>query len=131
MNIERRNKWIGIIIGASLIAAGPFIGYFLMDVAPYAVIFFLIGGFIAGIFSSGNVMDGIKSGSMSGLIGSAFIGVIFILSVISSFISGTVGYMTGWAFMFVRIFTVLSIIIASVGAVLGATVRKIWRKNKE
>jgi hypothetical protein len=130
MNIEERNKWIGIIIGASLIAAGPFIGHYRMDVAPYSVIFFLIGGFIAGIFSSGNVMDGIKSASMSGLIGSAFIGVISILSIISSFISGTVGYMAGWVLLFIPIFTVLSIIIASVGAVLGATIRKIWRKNK-
>ncbi len=125
--IERRNNLIGILIGAGLIVAGPVIGYFLMDVAPYALIFFIIGGFVAGIFSSGDVMDGIKSSSISVIISSAFLGVIIILSVIGSIISGGDGYMEGWAILFILIFTVLAIIIASFGAVLGVTVRKIWK----
>ncbi len=127
MMIERRNNLIGILIGAGLIVAGPVIGYFLMDVAPYALIFFIIGGFVAGIFSSGDVMDGIKSSSISVIISSAFLGVIIILSVIGSIISGGDGYMEGWAILFILIFTVLAIIIASFGAVLGVTVRKIWK----
>jgi len=131
MEAEKRYKWTGILIGAGIIAVGPLIGYFLMDVAPYAVIFFLIGGFVAGIFSTGDVMDGIKSSSISGLISSAFLGVIIILSVIGSIISGGDGYMEGWAILFILIFTALAIIIASVGAVVGVTVRKIWRGIKE
>ena len=77
METKRRNKWIGILIGACFIAAGPFVDYFMIYDSFYTVLFFLAGGFVAGVFSSGSVIDGIKSGFLSGVIGSAVLDAIF------------------------------------------------------
>ena len=118
------NKWIGIIIGACIIATGPFIGYFLMDTTTYSVIFFLIGGFIAGIFSPGKVKDGIKSGFMSGLIGSVIIAVFLIRLLIISLLRGQHDFVAGLGILFGLIFVVMAVLLASIGAVIGVMVRK-------
>ncbi len=120
METARRNKWIGILIGACFITAGPFIDYFMIYDSFYTVLFFLAGGFIAGIFSSGSVIDGIKSGFRSGVIGSAVLDAIFAWVLISALIgslwSGTVDEMAGWAIPIGLILTAAAIILASVGA---------------
>jgi len=124
MEIENRNNWIGIIIGACFIAAGPLVGYFRMDVTTYMVIFFLIGGFIAGIFSPGKVRDGIYSGVMSGLIGSGIVAVPIVWTVIISVLRGPLDFVAGFGIFFGLLFAALAVLLASIGAVVGVMVRR-------
>lgn len=124
MEIERRNKWIGIIIGACFVAAGPYIGYFLLDTFTYSVIFSLIGGFIAGLFSQGDVMDGIYSGLKCGFLGGVFLAVPITAAVISSLLRGPLDFIGGMAILFGLIFVGLAALLASAGAVIGVLVRK-------
>jgi peptidoglycan/LPS O-acetylase OafA/YrhL len=79
METERRNKWIGILIGACFIAAGFYIGL-LVWVPGYALFFmsvlalvFLAGGLISGIYSADTLWSGVWSGLLSGIIGALFI----------------------------------------------------------
>jgi len=124
MEIERRNTWIGILIGACCIAAGPFIGYFLLDVFSYIIIFSLIGGFISGIFTSGNLKDGIRSGFWSGLIGSLFIAVPFVWLLVSTLLSGTAGFVEGLAIPLGLLFGIGVTILASIAAGIGIMVKR-------
>jgi hypothetical protein len=126
METGERNKWIGIIIGACVMVAGPSVGYFLMDTATYMVIFLFIGGFIAGIFSPGTVKDSFRSGFTCGLIGSVIVAVplawVLIISVLRP-AGDTFG--AGMAIVFSVIFALLAMLLGSVGAVVGVIVRRI------
>jgi len=103
MVIERRNKTIGIIIGACIIAAGFYVGIVLAR--PWNVTFFLlfsflvslIGGFISGILTRGPVEDTIRSGFWSGLFGACSILIYFLTIVILDTLAGTVTLATGFA----------------------------------
>jgi ABC-type transport system involved in cytochrome c biogenesis permease subunit len=124
MKAERRNTWIGIIIGACFVAAGPFVGYFLLETTTYMFIFFLIGGFIAGIFSQGDVMDGIYSGLKCGFLGGVILAVVIVAAVISSLLKGPLDFIAGMAIFLGLIFVALAALFASAGSVIWVMVRK-------
>ncbi len=112
------------MFGACFIAAGPFIGYFLMDTTFSSVIFSHISGFIAGIFSPGKVKDGIKSGFMSGLVGSVIFAVPLVWILIISSLRRSVDFVAGLGILFGLIFAALAVLFASIGTVIGAMIRR-------
>lgn len=124
METVRRNKWIGIIIGACFIAAGPYIDYFLLETITYSVIFSLIGGVIAGISSHGEIMGGIYSGLICGFLGGVFAAVPIVAAVISSLIKGPLDFIAGMAILFGLSFVALAVLFASAGAAMGVMVRR-------
>jgi len=94
-----------------------------MDTITYSVIF-LIGGFISGLFSPGKVKDGIKSGFMSGLIGSVIIAVPLVWILIISVFHGPVNFVAGLGILFGLIFAALAVLFTSLGAIIGVMVRR-------
>jgi hypothetical protein len=124
MEAERRNRWIGIIIGACFIVTGPIIGYFRLDTATYSIIFFLIGGFVAGLFSSGKFKDGIKSGAWSGFLGSVIIAIYIAGIVVISLLRGPLDFVAGMGILFGLVFTALAVLFASAGGGIGAICKK-------
>jgi hypothetical protein len=130
METGERNKWIGIILGACVMAAGPFVGFFRMD-TTLLIIILLIGGFIAGIFSPGEVKDGIYSGVMSGLIGSFILAIYIAAILIILALRGPVDEGAGMLVAFGVLFGLLAMLLGSVGAVVGVMVRRIANVNKK
>jgi hypothetical protein len=127
MEIEHRNKWIGILAGACFVASGFYIGFLLMDLLYSLIIFFLVGGFITGMLAPGYIKEGIKSGFMCGLIGSIISAMPLVGIFAISLISKTADFVLGLGILFMLVFTALAVLFASAGAVLGAlTKRKIF-----
>jgi Fe2+ transport system protein B len=132
MEIERRNKWIGIIIGACFVPIGTWIDYSIQDSINYTVILIIVGGFIAGMLSSGNLKDGIKSGFLSGLIGSVLFAIPFIVMLFIRLQQGTAGEMEGMIFLVGPMIAILAVLFASAGGMIGAICKKaLFGEGKE
>ncbi|OPY43038.1 MAG: hypothetical protein A4E42_01465 [Methanoregulaceae archaeon PtaU1.Bin222] len=126
MNIER--KWIGIIIGSCIIAGTFYSGLLLQgDTFLFHIISSLIGGGIAGLFTAGKIFDGIKSGFMSGFIGSLVICIIILFNITLTLIRGPMDFIGGFVVLFGLIFTALAILFASIGGVIGVKIRDTWK----
>lgn len=122
MNIER--KWIGIIIGSFLIAGTFYVSLLLQgDTLFFHITSTLIGGFIAGLFTPGKIFNGIKSGFLSGFIGSLIISVIFLYNITLTLIRGPMDFIGGFVVLFGLIFTAIAVLFASIGAVIGVKIR--------
>lgn len=122
MNIER--KWIGIIIGSFFIAGTFYVSLLLQgDTLLFHIISSLIGGCIAGLFTPGKMFDGIKSGFLSGFIGSLIISVIFLYNITLTLIRGPMDFIGGFVVLFGLVFTALAVLFASIGAVIGVKIR--------
>lgn len=72
------------------------------------------------------MFDGIKSGFMSGFIGSLIISVIFTFSSILSLVRGPMDFIGGFMILFCLILTAIALLFASIGAVIGVTIRSVW-----
>jgi len=126
MIIER--KWIGIIIGSFLIAGTFYVSLLLQgDTLLFHIISSLIGGCIAGLFTPGKMFDGIKSGFMSGFIGSLIISIIFLFNISLTLVRGPMDFIGGFVVLFGLIFTALAVLFASIGAVIGVKIRSFWK----
>jgi len=122
MNIER--KWIGIIIGSFLIVGTFYVSLLLQgDTLLFHIISSLIGGCIAGLFTPGKMFNGIKSGFLSGFIGSLIISVIFLYNITLTLIRGPMDFIGGFVVLFGLVFTALAVLFASIGAVIGVKIR--------
>lgn len=130
MEIERRNRWIGIIIGAGLIAGIFYIGvfllglFFIMNAFLFHIIFSLTGGFVAGVFSNANVKDGTQSGAITGFIGSMIIAVSIIWVLVTALMHGTPDFISGMGIPIGLFLNVIAILFASAGGGIGAICKK-------
>jgi peptidoglycan/LPS O-acetylase OafA/YrhL len=131
MEIERRNKWIGIIIGACFVAASFIIIFYFTNLYPFYIVSPLIGGFLAGMLSSGNVKDGIKSGAMSGFLGSVILAVPFMMILGIALMEGSAGFVAGMGILFGLVFTALAVLFASAGGGVGAICKKAVLGNRK
>lgn len=125
MNIE--HKWIGIILGSGVIAGTFYVSLLLQwDTLLFHIISSIIGGCIAGLFTAGKMFDGIKSGFMSGVIGSIVISIIFIFNITLTLVRGPMDFIGGFAVLFGLIFAALAVLFASIGGVIGVKIRSAW-----
>ncbi len=124
METERRNKWIGILIGACIIATGFYIGI-LSGFFYSLILFFLIGGFIAGIFTSRNVREGIWYGLLSGIVGACFIVVPILLILVFVMMDGPADFAIGMLLFLGLIIAFIAIILAPIGAGIGIVAKRV------
>jgi hypothetical protein len=138
MMIERRNKRIGVSIGACLIAVWFYVSLIIARPGNVLLFFFiftfvisLIGGLIAGIFTRGTAGDGTWSGFWSGLLGACSILVYFLSVVIFDTLAGTVNLATGFALyggIFIAIFVV---VLATIGGKISILIKKTLRGDSK
>lgn len=72
------------------------------------------------------MFDGIKSGFMSGVIGSIVISIIFIFNITLTLVRGPMDFIGGFAVLFGLIFAALAVLFASIGGVIGVKIRSAW-----
>jgi len=132
MEKGKRKKWIGILIGAIIIAAGAYIPLFL-GFFYTMVLFFLVAGLVSGIYTSQKVWDGVWYGLLSGIAG-AFLIMIPILGIlIFGIIEGQPADFAEGMALFVGIFTSLgAIVLAAAGGGIGVLAKKaLFKGSKE
>ncbi len=131
MDTGKRNRWIGILIGAFIIAAGAYVPLFL-GFFYTMVLFFLVGGLVSGIYTSRKAWDGVWYGLLSGIIGAFFIMIPIAGLLISNVVNGRpADFVSGMA-LSVGIFTSLgAIILAAAGGGLGVLAKRAMFKDSE
>jgi hypothetical protein len=131
METGKRNKWIGILIGAIIIAAGAYIPIFL-GFFYTMVLFFLAGGLVSGVYISIKVWDGVWYGLLSGIIGAFFIMIPIAGLLISNVVNGRPADFASGMALFLGIFISLAaIVLAAAGGGIGVAVKRAFFGESE
>ncbi|MBP1928695.1 hypothetical protein J2741_001242 [Methanolinea mesophila] len=123
MEIERRNKWIGILIGACIIAGGAYSTLFGMIVFYTMVLLFVFGGFISGVYLSRKMRDGIWFGLLSGIAGGLIVLISILGLLIYDTIRGVPGFAEGMELVIGVYLFLAAIVLATVGGGIGGVAR--------